>query len=269
MPEGDTLHRTARTLRVVLENQRLVRVRSSVPAIAHAELSGHVVEAVSALGKNLLIRFDDGRVLHTHLRMRGAWHVYRPGERFFRPEHQARVILEVADALAVCFAAPTVRLLSPKEAETDGYLRGLGPDLIPDDFDEALAVRGLRELAEFPIGEAVMNQTALAGVGNIFKSETLFTCRMNPFSAVTHFTEDELHFLVQTARALLRRSVAADGMQRVTTASVHGQYWVYRRSGQPCRVCRSRIGMRYQGTQRRSTYYCPECQAVSDGQTKP
>src|SRR5665213_2719201 len=122
MPEGDTLHRTAHTLNRVLGKQRLLRVQSSVPAIAHAELAGHLVEEVTALGKNLLIRFDDGRVLHTHLKMRGSCHVYRPGERFQRPEHQARVVLEVADALAVCFAAPTVRLLAANAALNDEYL---------------------------------------------------------------------------------------------------------------------------------------------------
>src|SRR6185369_8220382 len=152
MPEGDTLHRTAHTLARVLEGQRLVRVRSSVPAIAQAELAGHVVEAVTAQGKNLLIRFDDGRVLHTHLKMRGTWHVYRPGERFQRPEHQARVILEVSDALAVCFAAPTVRLLAANRAANDPYLAGLGPDLIPDQFDLAQAVTLLESLDDLPLG---------------------------------------------------------------------------------------------------------------------
>ena len=119
MPEGDTLKRTADTLGRVLAGQRLVRVRSSVPAIAGAELVGHLVDAVSARGKNLLVHFDDGRVLHTHLKMRGSWHVYRPGERFQRPEHEARVVLEVSDALAVCFAAPTVRLLTAQAAAND------------------------------------------------------------------------------------------------------------------------------------------------------
>src|SRR3954464_8408182 len=156
MPEGDTLHRTAHTLGRVLVGQRLVRVRSSVPAIAHAELAGDVVGAVTAQGKNLLVRFDDGRVLHTHLKLRGAWHVYRPGERFQRPEHQARIILEVSDALAVCFAAPTVRLLAPNAAANDPYLSGLGPDLIPDQFDLAKAVAGLQALGDLSLGEALM-----------------------------------------------------------------------------------------------------------------
>ncbi|HEY3666380.1 MAG TPA: DNA-formamidopyrimidine glycosylase family protein, partial [Polyangiaceae bacterium] len=170
MPEGDTLHRTAHTLQRVLGKQRLTRVRSVVPSVAHAELAGHVVEDVTALGKNLLIRFDDGRVLHTHLKMRGSWHVYRPGERFQRPEHEARVVLEVKDALAVCFAAPTVRLLAANAATNDAYLAGLGPDLVPDAFDEERAVAGLLALGELPIGEAVMTQTALSGIGNIYKS---------------------------------------------------------------------------------------------------
>lgn len=261
MPEGDTLHRTAHTLGRVLKGQRLVRVRSSVPAIAHAELAGHVVEAVTAQGKNLLIAFDDGRILHTHLKMLGSWHVYRPGERFQRPEHQARVVLEVADALAVCFAAPTVRLLAPHAAAHDPYLNGLGPDLIPDQFDLDQAVRGLRALGELSLGEAVMTQTALSGIGNIYKSETLFICRSNPFQAVSELDLDAIVRVVQTARELLRKNAQPAASSRTTTTSQSGRYWVYRRSGQACRVCRGIVRMQRQGALHRSTYYCPSCQS--------
>jgi len=238
-------------------------VRSSVPAIAHAELVGHVVEAVTAQGKNLLVRFDDGRVLHTHLKMRGSWHVYRPGERFQRPEQQARVVLEVADALAVCFAAPTVRLLAPNAAKNDPYLNGLGPDLIPDEFDEARAVAGLQALAELSLGEAVMTQTALSGIGNIYKSETLFICRVSPFLAVSELDRETIVRVVQTARELLRKNAVPGSAQRTTTstsAGTSGQYWVYRRAGQACRVCGSTLCMERQGTLQRSTYFCPSCQ---------
>ena len=260
MPEGDTLHRTAHTLARVLEGQRLVRVRSSVPAIAHAELAGHLVEAVNAQGKNLLIRFDDGRVLHTHLKMRGSWHVYRPGERFQRPEHQARVVLEVSDALAVCFAAPTVRLLAANTSANDPYLSALGPDLIPEQFELEKAVSGLQALAELSLGEAIMTQTALSGVGNIYKSETLFICRLNPFQPVSALDQRALTHVVETARDLLRKNAQPGSAQR-TTAGTSGRYWVYRRSGQPCRVCRNAIRMQRQGALHRSTYYCPSCQS--------
>lgn len=259
MPEGDTLHRTAHTLSRVLEGQRLVRVRSSVPAIAQAELAGHLVEAVGAQGKNLLIRFDDGRVLHTHLKMRGSWHVYRPGERFQRPEHQARVILEVSDALAVCFAAPTVRLLAANASENDPYLSGLGPDLIPDQFELEKAIAGLQALGELSLGEAVMTQTALSGIGNIYKSETLFVCRLNPFRPVSELNREAITHVVQTARELLRKNAQPGSTQR-TTAGTDGRYWVYRRSGRACRVCGNTIQMRRQGALHRSTYYCPSCQ---------
>ena len=261
MPEGDTLHRTAYTLDRVLTGQRLIRVRSSVPAVAHAELAGHVVEAVKAQGKNLLIRFDDGRVLHTHLKMRGSWHVYRPGERFQRPEHQARVVLEVSDALAVCFAAPTVRLLAANAASSDPYLNGLGPDLIPDEFDLEQAVAGLQALGELSLGEAVMTQTALSGIGNIYKSETLFVCRLNPFQTVSRFDRDPLVHVVQTARELLRKNARPGSPQRTTTGAIGGQYWVYKRSGEACRVCGNTVRMQRQGALHRSTYYCPSCQS--------
>ena len=261
MPEGDTLHRTAHTLARVLEGQRLVRVRSSVPAIAHAELAGHLVEKVWARGKNLLIRFDDARVLHTHLKMRGSWHVYRPGERFQRPEHQARIVLEVADALAVCFAAPTVRLLAKGAETSDAYLSGLGPDLIPEHFELETAVSGLMALGELTLGEALMTQTALSGIGNIYKSETLFVCRLNPFQAVSELDRETLTRVVRCARELLRKNARPGVPQRTTTSGMRGAYWVYRRSGEPCRVCGNLVRMRRQGALHRSTYYCPSCQS--------
>jgi len=261
MPEGDTLHRTAHTLARVLEGQRLVRVRSSVPAIAEAELTGHSIEKVRARGKNLLIQFDDGRVLHTHLKMLGSWHVYRPGERFQRPEHQARVILEVSDALAVCFSAPTVRLLSPNAAVNDSYLNGLGPDLIPDQFELDKAVSGLQSLAELSLGEALMTQTALSGIGNIYKSETLFICRLNPFEAVSKLDRETLVRVVLSARELLQKNARPHSRERTTTTILGGRHWVYRRSGEPCRVCGATIRMERQGALHRSTYYCPNCQS--------
>lgn len=261
MPEGDTLHRTAHTLERVLSGQRLVRVRSSVIAIATAELPGHLVENVSAQGKNLLIRFDDGRVLHTHLRMQGSWHVYRPGERFQRPEHQARVVLEVADAVAVCFSAPTVRLLAAREVARDPYLTGLGPDLIPDEFDEQEAVFGLERLADLSVGEALMTQTALAGIGNIYKSETLFVCRVDPFLPVSTLSRETLLELVTTARQLLRASVHSQHAGFAVEGG-RGRAWVYGRSGRPCRICGNLVSMQRQGQSLRSTYFCAHCQQV-------
>jgi len=261
MPEGDTLKRTADTLGRVLAGQRLVRVRSSVPAIAGAELVGHLVDAVSARGKNLLVHFDDGRVLHTHLKMRGSWHVYRPGERFQRPEHEARVVLEVSDALAVCFAAPTVRLLTAQAAANDPYLNGLGPDLIPDQFDLEEAVGRLRALAGLSLGEALMTQTALSGIGNIYKSETLFVCRLSPFQAVSTLAQPELVRLVQSARESLREHAQSGSARRIATLGRAGRYWVYRRSGRACRVCGNIVRMQRQGALHRSTYYCPNCQS--------
>ena len=260
MPEGDTLHRTAYTLNRVLAQQRLVRVRSSVPEIAQAELGGHVVEEVSALGKNLLIRFDDQRVLHTHLKMRGSWHVYRPGERWQRPEHQARVVLEVGDALAVCFAAPTVRLLPPNAARNDAFLAGLGQDLIRDGFDEPKAIEDFRQFCALPVGEAIMKQQAVAGVGNIYKSETLFLCRIDPFVQLLLLDDEDTARMIRTARVLLRKNAQPGAVQRTTTGSGGGPYWVYKRSGRACRVCGTSIEMKRQGTLHRSTYYCRACQ---------
>jgi endonuclease-8 len=176
-----------------------------------------------------------------------------------------RVVLEVADALAVCFSAPTVRLLAPNAFENDAYLNGLGPDLIPDEFDEETAVNGLSALAALPLGEAVMTQTALAGIGNIWKSETLFLCGLDPFAPVSAVPSQSIVEIVRTARRLLRASVAAQTAQ-ATVEGGRGRLWVYDRSGQPCRKCGTAIEMRRQGAHARSTYFCPKCQRV---QSKP
>ena len=135
MPEGDTLHRTAMTMSQALAGQKLVRVRSPLSALDGAGLVGRTIESVEALGKNLVIRFDDGRWLHTHLRMHGSWHLYRPNERWRRRAQEMRVVLDVGDIMAVCFDAPTVRLVRARDVASDPYLTGLGPDVIPDAFD--------------------------------------------------------------------------------------------------------------------------------------
>jgi endonuclease-8 len=259
MPEGDTLHRTAATLARALNGQKLVKVTSTVQEVARAGLMGHLVESVVALGKNLVIRFDDGRMLHTHLRMQGSWHLYRPHERWRRPEREARVVLDVGDIVAVCFAAPTVRLLRGGDPLDDARLGELGPDIIPDDFDESEALERLRA-RDVPIGEAVLDQTAVAGIGNIYKSEALFLCRAKPFANVATFEASELAAIIAKARALTRANI--DPAQPLRTTRMGGRYWVYRRSGQPCFRCQTTIRMRRQGELHRSTYYCPRCQKI-------
>src|SRR5579883_1051373 len=161
MPEGDTIFRAARTLAAVLDGRAVTRFESPLPALARAGLAGLRIAEVRAQGKNLLVRFDDGRVLRTHMRMDGAWHLYRPGERWKRAPFRARAVLHVEGAVAVCFDAPVVELLSEAGARTHAPLAGLGPDLLAPDFDAEEARRRLRARAALSIAEALLDQRAL------------------------------------------------------------------------------------------------------------
>jgi endonuclease-8 len=261
VPEGDTLFRVATTLGKALTGKALTRFSSSLPALADARLDGHVVTRVEARGKNLLIHFDDGRALHTHLRMTGSWHLYRPGETWQKPVGQARAVLETADFVVVCFNAPVVDLLAAGGAERHEGLKRLGPDLLKDDFDPVEARRRLRERGDLAIGDALMAQGALAGIGNVYKSETLFLCRTSPFVRVDDLDDVALDRIVAKAQALMKQNL--EGFPRRTRAALAGpRLWVYDRSGRPCLECGTLIKVWRQGMGGRTTYYCPRCQAA-------
>jgi endonuclease-8 len=262
VPEGDTIHRAARTLDRVLGGKTLTAVDSPLPQIASAGLEGASVSRVEARGKNLLVVFGDGRVLHTHMRMSGSWHVYRPGERWQRPRREARVVLTTPDWVTVCFDAPVVRLLRAQDVGRDRKLAALGPDVLTPDFDRAEARRRLRMLGAVEIGEALLRQSAVAGVGNVYKSETLFLCRQDPFATVESLSDRSLDLVLDTARRLmsstLRRGVRAT--RPTLSTQTRERTWVYGRQGRPCRRCATPIRMRRQGADGRSTYWCPSCQ---------
>jgi endonuclease-8 len=255
MPEGDTILRAARALDRSLAGKRLTAFQSPLPRLARAGLAGRRVDSVEARGKNLLVRFDDGRTLRSHMRMTGSWHLYRPGERWRKPARLARAVLETEDSVAVCFSAPVVEILTAREVERHEPLARLGPDVLAAEFDAAEAVRRLASLAEMPIGEALLDQSAIAGIGNIWKSETLFLCGADPFAPVGAFPEAELERIVAKARALMSASVSGSSLRPGRAARR-----VYRRSGEACRRCGTAIRMRRQGTAARSTYWCPACQ---------
>lgn len=274
MPEGDTLHRTADGLRPYLVGRPVTAARSSGPGATPrtARLVGATVTAVEALGKNLLIRFDNGLELRTHLRMNGSWHRYRPGERWRRPAARARLVLEVPGAVAVCFDAPVVELFETRAEGLHPSLARLGPDLLAEDFASgggaAEALRRLRDpvRADRSIAEALLDQRALAGIGNVYKSEVLFIERIDPWARVGGLPDEILARLVATARRLL--VINADrraGAERVTTggdpAAAGQPLWVYGRAGRPCRRCGSLIERHRQGSELpRLTFWCPRCQ---------
>jgi endonuclease VIII len=260
MPEGDTIWRTARALHAALAGKTVVAFGSSLPAVAAAArrlaVVGQTIAAVEAHGKHLLVRFERGAVLHTHQGMRGGWHLFRQTRARGR---LARAVLETADAVAVCSLSPVVELLSASQARAHPALARLGPDLLKPDFDPATARRRLRARGELPVGVALMDQTALAGIGNVYKSEVLFLCGVSPFARVSDLDDGTIDRLVAKARELLSRNLGA-GMRRTTSPLAAGRLWVYRRSGQPCRRCGTAIARGVQGEQARSTYFCPACQ---------
>jgi endonuclease-8 len=263
MPEGDTIWRTARTLRGVLAGRTVSRFSSPVPEVAAAGrrlgLAGQTVAAVESNGKHLLIRFSGGATLHTHQRMTGGWHVYRAGSPWRKPARAARVVLETAEVTAVCFSAPIVELLLPGHASSHPALQRLGPDLLSRDFVPAEAKRRLWDRRDQEIGVALLDQTALAGIGNVYKSEVCFLCAVNPFVRVCDLDEATLDRVIETARRAMQRNLGP-GMRRTRPALSRERLWVYGRSGKPCLRCGSPVQRRLQGEQARSTYWCPACQ---------
>ena len=263
MPEGDTLFRTAAGLRPYLVGRTVTAARTAGPGAVPqvARIVGHEITAVESLGKNLMIRFDNGLEIRTHLRMNGSWHRYRPGERWRRPAGRARLVIEVPGAVAVCFDAPVVELLEVRAESLHPSLGRLGPDLLAPDFDADEALRRLRDpsRAGLTIAEALLDQRALAGIGNIWKNETLWTERVSPFATVGALDDETVARLVATARNLLRASAGATPGVRNT-----GSRNVYGRTGRPCPRCRTPITSAQQGTEiPRTTYWCPTCQPAS------
>jgi endonuclease-8 len=263
MPEGDTIWRTARTLCGVLAGRMVTGFAASLPSVAEdarrVGIVGQVVAGVDSNGKHLLLRFSGGAVLHTHQRMTGTWHVYRRGTPWRRRRGAARVVIETVEAVAVCFSAPVVELLPPGGTAGHPPLRRLGPDLLSPDFDGDEARQRLRARAQMEVGAALLDQTALAGIGNVYKSEVCFLCGVNPFDRVVNLEGARLDTLVQTARREMLRNLGP-GMRRTRPALAPGRLWVYGRSGEPCLRCGAAVRHRVQGEQARSTYWCPVCQ---------
>jgi endonuclease-8 len=272
VPEGDTLFRTAAGLRPYLVGRTVTAARSSGPGPVPRldRIVGREIQSVDALGKNLLIRFDNGLEIRTHLRMIGSWHRYRPGERWRRPPARARLVIEVPGAVAVCFDAPVVELLETRAEGLHPALGQLGPDLLDPGFDAAEAIRRLRDPTRLAttIAEALVDQRALAGIGNVYKSETLWIERVSPFAPVGELDGAVLVRLVDTARRLLAANAsAAHGPERITTGGDRGALgplYVYRRTGRPCRRCGTPISNTRQGHELpRTTYWCPTCQGLA------
>lgn len=262
MPEGDTVYRAAAALHRALSGKILLASDFRVPQYATADLSGQTVLQVVSRGKHLLTRTDAGVTLHTHFKMEGSWHLYRPQSRWTGGAgHQIRVVLRVHDWTAVGYRLAVVELLpTDQQDRATGHL---GPDLLGPDWDPGRALARLASRPERSIAEALLDQTNLAGIGNLYKSETLFLAGVNPWTPVGRISD--LPGLVMTAHRLLSRG-KEHWSQTTTGNTARGhRHFVFERSGRPCRRCGTPIRSAEQGPAGagRLTYWCPRCQPAA------
>lgn len=252
MPEGDTIWRSADALRRGLVGH----VVSAVRPRALARLAGRRLLSVEPAGKHLYMRFEGDVVLHTHMRMTGAWHLYRTGEPWRRVAHRATAVLDFDGVQAVLFAAPVCELVAPDQVGA-----GLGPDILAPDFDVEAVVRRARESSRPTIAEVLLDQSVCAGIGNIYRCNALWHEAVDPLAAVSALDDATIGRVLGRARDLMRRSAVADGFQ--SRGAVHG------RAGRPCARCGALVTMRALGNPPRILYWCPACQAPAPGSSGP
>ena len=262
MPEGDAVFLTARRLDRGLAGRVLTATDFRWPSLATVDLSGATVRGTATHGKHLLTRLEhDGRLLtlHTHLKMEGVWRLVEAGRKWPRPAHEARVVLRTEGRDAVGFALGVVELLPT--ADEDSIIGHLGPDLMADEWDEEESLRRLLADPDRPLGEALLDQTVVAGIGTIYLAETCFLQGAHPLGPVSAVSDPAR--LLRRARQLLKSGVYHG---RPTTAGERkGTVWVYRRQRQSCLRCGTPIQVGSVGdkSRERTTYWCPSCQPES------
>ena len=266
MPEGQVSHRNALVLTRAIAGQPLVRVEAPEPRLGPQRiperLAGDVLDRMEARGKHHLFRFRSGRVLHSHLRMGGAWRAYPAGAEL--PTRGLWLVLATEGAIVAQYRGPVITLLEPGQPLPQ--VDALGPDLLGDHADPAAI--GTRLLAIEPtrqVGEAVMDQRVMSGIGNVYKSETLFLAGVDPWRAAGTLTAEEAADIGRIGAELLATGVADRSRIRtyrppLGTARPGERTWVYGRRGRPCRRCGTPVRSRGQGDANRTTYWCPACQ---------
>lgn len=263
MPEGDTVFRTAHRLHEALAGKTLTDGEIRHPRLAAVTFAGRAVTEVVPVGKHLFVRFDDDRSLHSHLRMDGSWHLYAPGERWRMPGHHARVVLTAPDRVAVGFRLHDLDLVP--RAREGRYVDRLGPDLLVSEWTPAHQAEAERRLAarqDRAFGLALLDQSVVAGIGNVYVNEVCFLVGTSPYAKVADVAENVRSDAIAKARKLLwdnRFRVA-----RTTTGSTArgGRHWVYDRARRPCRRCGTPIASKPLGDQpeARTSWFCPRCQ---------
>ena len=258
MPEGDTVWRAAKRLHQALAGKELTGTDFRVPTLATTDLAGQSVLEVVARGKHLLMRLSGGLTIHSHFRMDGSWHLYRPSERWKGgPDHQVRVVLENAEWAAVGYRLPVLELVAT--ADEESVVGHLGPDLLSPDFDRAAAVANLAANPSRTISEALLDQRNLAGIGNFYRTEICFLLGLHPWKPVSTV---DLDAAVDLGRRLMKSNLAR-GTQVSTGVDRPAQRsWVFERAGKPCRRCGATILTAPIGEPPRDriSYWCPSCQ---------
>ncbi|NYI03067.1 Fpg/Nei family DNA glycosylase [Allostreptomyces psammosilenae] len=262
MPEGDTIHLLARRMHAALAGRLLTASDFRVPRLATVDLSGRTVREALSRGKHLLLRVEGGLTVHSHLRMDGAWSVQPAGERpRGGPAWQIRAVLATDAYVAYGYRLPVLELLpTDREEEAVGHL---GPDLLGPDWDVAEAVRRLSREPGRPLGEALLDQRNLAGIGNVYKSELCYLAGVTPWSPVGALAaRDGLPRLAELAHRLLYANRARHGHVTTGDARPDRRHWVYGRAGRPCRRCGTAVRTAEQGPapEARVTFWCPRCQ---------
>jgi endonuclease-8 len=256
VPEGDTILHAVRRMRPALEGRVPEEIVTPHPRHARdrwpQRLAGQAIRAVDAHGKHLFLRFAGGLTLHSHLRMTGSWGVYERGARWHRSPRRAWLILRTPEHEVVQFDGPVLELLTDSRTRFDQRLAGLGPDVLADHFDSARFVRRLRE--DDPtrgIGDALLDQRNVAGIGNIWKAEGCWEVGLDPWRPAGQVGDDEAVAVLDAVRPRMLESA-----KRGFPVGLR----VYDRAGRPCPRCGERIAARGQGDGNRTTFWCPGCQ---------
>lgn len=258
MPEGDTIHRVATNLRKVLAGQR-VTVASHRRELDVTAVNECTIDAIESRGKHLIIHFDNDSVLHSHLGMTGSWHIYRIGGPWQKPKHQAAAVFETHHWTVVCFTPKLIELVTTRQLARNKYLQKLGPDILGPPISDEVFLGRIRTQNVVAIGEAIMNQMVICGIGNIYKSETLFLESVSPQTRVKDLSDEQLCGIRDRAVLLMTRNL--NNERRKTRFNTEaGKLWVYGRKNEDCLQCGNAIKMLRQGDTARSTYYCCSCQ---------
>ncbi len=253
MAEGDTILRLARHFEVTLLGETVAAAAPNPRGKATniERLDGRTLESVEAHGKHLMLGFDD-LSLHSHLGMSGGWHFYRPGARWRRPRSSAWAVLSGGGWDAVQFGGPTLRVMTTSRLRRDPQLVRLGPDILAADFDADAVVAAMRADPARGLGDVLLDQHLVAGIGNIFKSEACFAARVDPWRRVGDVSDEELRAVLTAAREQMLAAVETGARHR---------FRVYKRRQGACPSCRGPISSRGQGDANRTTYWCPRCQS--------